>query len=64
MVALWLKTKSGALTPIDGLAGSGKRVWWFCENGHEVQNAVADNIRKRRCLFCPGVGRNKTYRQP
>jgi len=47
----WHPTKNGKLTPSDVLAGSGKRVWWKCKNGHEWQISP-NGRRKTGCPYC------------
>lgn len=48
----WNYEKNGDLLPTQVVAGSGKRVWWKCENGHEWQARIIDRT-KRRCADCP-----------
>ena len=49
----WHPTKNGELTPREVTAGSGKKVWWQCDKGHEWQSAVVDR-KKRGCPYCSG----------
>ena len=37
---LWHPKLNGELTPQDVTAGSHKKVWWRCENGHDWQAKV------------------------
>ena len=51
--AEWNTDKNDALTPEDVTAGSGRRVWWRCEKGHEWQAAVKDRtILHAGCPYC------------
>ena len=53
----WHKVKNGNLTPEDVVTGSGKKVWWLCEKGHEWQTTIiwrtSDNTG---CPFCMQKG--------
>jgi hypothetical protein len=43
------------LTGDDISTGSGKKVWWTCENGHNFKSRVADRVSKNRgCPYCSG----------
>ena len=48
----WHPTKNGELTPADFTSGSGKKVWWICENGHEWESRIADRIHGYGCPYC------------
>ena len=37
----WNQSKNGNLRPEEILPGSGKKVWWKCENGHQWETTVA-----------------------
>ena len=50
----WHPIKNGNLTPKDVTPGSGKKVWWLCEKGHEWQEFVYHRIRGCGCPFCSG----------
>lgn len=50
----WHPTKNGDLTPADVSAGSGKKVWWMCPRGHELQTIVRDRVRGKGCAGCNG----------
>ena len=43
--------RNGALTPNDVTNGSGKKVWWICQYGHEWKAAI--NPRTKRGVGCP-----------
>ena len=38
----WHPTKNGDLTPQNVTAGSGRKVWWCCQEGHEWQARISD----------------------
>lgn len=52
LAAQWHPTKNGTLRPADVTAGSGMKVWWQCEHGHEWEAS----IKNRHCnsTGCPG----------
>lgn len=50
----WHPTKNGSLTPLKISAGSGKKVWWMDEYGHEWKAAPCDRLHGRGCPICAG----------
>ena len=55
LASQWHPTKNGDLTPFDVSAGSGKRVWWQCEKGHEWQAQICSRSQKSHgCPYCSG----------
>lgn len=42
------------LTPNDISAGSNKKFWWVCANGHSYQSTVANRVRGNGCPICAG----------
>ena len=48
----WHLTKNGNLTPNDVTTGSGKKVWWQCEKGHEWEAAVYSRNDGIGCPVC------------
>ena len=34
-------------TPYEYTAGSNKKKWWKCDNGHEYQRTICDELRKK-----------------
>ena len=53
LVSEWHPTKNGTLTPQQVTAGSNKKVWWQCTNGHEWQATVNKRaIYNRGCPYC------------
>ena len=51
----WHPTKNGKLTPFDVTCGSGKRVWWKCEEGHEWKTTVASRNNGCGCAYCKNL---------
>jgi very-short-patch-repair endonuclease len=54
LAAEWHPDKNGSLTPNDLTAGSGKKIWWKCEKGHEWQAAICNRSSGSGCPFCAG----------
>ena len=50
----WHPIKNGVLTPQDVTAGSGKKVWWKCKNGHEWQAVISSRNAGYGCPYCAG----------
>ncbi|WP_260288933.1 zinc-ribbon domain-containing protein [Peribacillus aracenensis] len=48
----WHPEKNGILTPYDVTPGSGKKVWWLCEEGHEWEVTVHHRAKGRGCPYC------------
>ena len=61
---MWYQPQNGELTPADVTFGSGFKAWWVCQNGHFSRARVADKVKKSKCLYCPGIGRNRKYTPP
>lgn len=55
LLAEWNHEKNNRLKPSEISFGSGKIVWWKCQNGHEWQIRIADRaINNRGCPYCSG----------
>jgi hypothetical protein len=52
LAAEWHPQKNGDLTPQAVTPGSGRKVWWQCEQGHEWQAAVYQRSRGSGCPHC------------
>lgn len=51
----WNYKKNGQLKPNHVTFGSGKKVWWLCEKGHEWQAAINNRTSNNRgCPYCTG----------
>lgn len=48
----WHPTKNGETTPHDVTQGSGKKVWWQCDNGHEWEATVNNRAKGSECPYC------------
>jgi len=53
VAASWHPSRNGELNPAGVVAGSRRRVWWQCEQGHEWQVTVGNRVR-HGCPFCSG----------
>ncbi|HEY5557550.1 zinc-ribbon domain-containing protein [Acetobacterium sp.] len=54
LAAEWDQAKNGDLTPQEVSHGSGKSVWWQCENGHSWKAAVSSRSSGCGCPICAG----------
>ena len=52
LVKEWHPTRNGGLKPSDVTPGSGKKVWWICEAGHEWQAVIYGRNRGNGCPVC------------
>lgn len=52
LIQEWHPTKNSHLTPFDYTYGSGKRVWWRCNFGHEYEMVIRNKGRGNGCPFC------------
>ena len=50
----WNYEKNYPLTPQNVGKGSGKKVWWKCEKGHEWQTVIATRTAGSGCPYCSG----------
>jgi hypothetical protein len=57
----WHPAKNGTLTPDNVTPGSGKRVWWICDKGHEWQTAINNRANGNNCPYCSGRRASKEY---
>ena len=48
----WHPTKNSDLRPKDVTPGSGRKVWWICDRGHEWQTTVSHRTRGHNCPEC------------
>ena len=49
----WHPNKNGDLTPNSVTSGSGRKVWWLCECGHEYQSPIVNRTKRGSgCLAC------------
>lgn len=61
IAAQWHPALNGALTPQMVTAGSHKKVWWLCAEGHVWKAAIYSRTGKQRrgCPVCAGVVNGK-----
>ena len=57
----WNYEKNGALRPEHCSIGSGKKVWWKCQKGHEWQATITSRNRGSGCPYCSGLKVLKEY---
>ena len=50
----WHPSKNGELTPNNVTTGSGRKVWWRCEKGHEWQAYISNRVKGNGCPYCTG----------
>ena len=48
----WNAKRNGELLPSQVLAGSNKKVWWKCAEGHEWQAKIIKRTKGQGCPFC------------
>ena len=54
LISQWHREKNVPLTPETVFSGSGRKVWWRCEKGHQWQAAVSTRARGSGCPVCEG----------
>jgi hypothetical protein len=59
----WHPTKNEELTPYDVVSGSGKKVWWKCEKGHEWKTSIAHRRGGTGCKKCVCHGSSEIERK-
>jgi DNA-directed RNA polymerase subunit RPC12/RpoP len=57
----WHSTKNGDLRPDKLTPGSGKKVWWTCEKGHEWRASILNRSRGSGCPYCAGHYASEDY---
>ena len=65
VAAQWHPELNGALTPQEVTAGSNRRIWWLCPEGHVWRTAVYNRTGRTKQTGCPVCAGNYkfTYRQ-
>lgn len=53
IAAEWHPTLNGALTPEMVTAGSNRRVWWICPEGHVWRTAICNRTNAKKRTGCP-----------
>ena len=52
LVKEWHPTKNARIKPYDVTPGSGKKVWWICQMGHEWKAVIYSRNRGSGCPYC------------
>ena len=52
LIKEWDYTLNDSLTPQNITAGSGKKVWWICKEGHQWLASICNRIKGRGCPYC------------
>ena len=52
LVKEWHPTKNIEIGPYDVTPGSGKKVWWICQKGHEWQAVIYSRSQGSGCPYC------------
>lgn len=53
IAAEWHPTLNGALTPEMVTAGSNRKVWWICPEGHVWRTAISNRTNAKKRTGCP-----------
>jgi hypothetical protein len=56
LASQWHPTLNTALSITSVTKGSGKKVWWLCEKGHEYKSTVANRSIGQGCPICAPTG--------
>ena len=56
----WHPVKNGNLSPQQVLAGSAKKIWWICPQGHEYQASLLHRGHGTNCPIC-NSGRQTSF---
>lgn len=54
LAAQWDGRKNGSLSPCDVSAGTKRKVWWICDEGHSWQASVSSRANGAGCPYCSG----------
>ena len=52
LIKEWNYERNSEIKPSDVLAGSHKRVWWKCKNGHEWKAVIKSRASGENCPYC------------
>lgn len=55
IAAKWHPTRNAPLTSSDVVAGSDKKVWWTCDQGHEYESSVYNKCKNPKCPVCSKI---------
>lgn len=54
LAAQWDHEKNGDLTPADVMAGTDRKVWWRCREGHSWEAMIYSRKNGNGCPYCAG----------
>lgn len=54
LAAQWHPTKNIPITPSQVTAGSHKKAWWLCDEGHSTFQEIRHRVKTNRCAVCIG----------
>ena len=57
----WHPTKNAPRKPEQMRPGSGIKIWWICQHGHEWRTAIYIRSNGGQCPFCRGMHFSKDY---
>ena len=62
LVKLWHPTKNKDLNPEDFVSGSGKKVWWKCNDfdDHDHKTMIYTKVKGHGCPYCTGRKQTKS----
>ena len=61
LMAEWHSERNADVAASQLTLGSGKKVWWKCDKGHEWQAAIVNRNRGKGCPYCAGKKVLKGY---
>lgn len=67
IAAQWHPKLNGSLAPQEVTAGSARRIWWICPEGHVWRTAVynrAGTVKQTGCPICTGNYKGKYRQEP
>ena len=50
----WHPARNGDLKPTQVTGGTGRKVWWICDRGHEWQATINSRVEGNDCPVCAG----------
>lgn len=62
IAAEWHPALNGALTPQMVTAGSNRKIWWLCREGHVWKTAICNRTNAKKRTGCPVCAGNISQR--
>jgi len=56
LLAEWHPTRNGTLSPREIIAGTSRKIWWVCQQGHEWQANGNNRVTRTGCPTCASTG--------